>query len=77
MELRKATSNNFGILTTWKEKKKKKKKERKRKISKCMDAGSNNWNERGGIDNMQWIEKDELRWKIKLKTQNVVKTLIL
>ena len=37
-ERRKATSKNFGIVSTWKKK--------KRKTSKFIDARINNWNER-------------------------------
>ena len=48
------------------------------KISKFSDAGSNNWNDgmtEKGINNMEWIEREEWRKKIKLLAQKEVKTL--
>ena len=41
------------------------KRKKKRKTSKFVDAG-NNWNERVGNNNMEWIEREEWTRKIKL-----------
>ena len=38
----------------------------KMKILKFIDAGRNNWDERAGINNMKWIDREEWRRKIKL-----------
>ena len=41
-----------GTVFTWKKE--------KRKISKSMNAGSNNWNKKEkGIKIMEWIDKEE------------------
>ena len=49
---------NLGMVSTWKKK--------KRKTSKFVDAGSINWNEREGTNNMEWNNREEWRRKIKL-----------
>ena len=38
----------------------------KGKIHKFVNAESNNWNERGGINNKEWIDGEEWRRKTKL-----------
>ena len=45
------------MVTTWKKK--------KRKTSNFVDAASNKWNEEKGINNMEWIDREE--WKRKRK----------
>jgi hypothetical protein len=58
-EWRKATSKNFEMVSTWKNKK-------KGKTSKFVDEGCKNWSEREGINNMELIKREKWR-KIKLK----------
>ena len=38
--------------------------EEERKGLKLMDSENNNWNEREGINNMEWIDREE--WKRKI-----------
>ena len=71
------TSKILRTLSTWKKK--------KGKTSKLVDTGNSNYNERERerererreIINMEWIDREEWRIKIKLQAQKDVKTLIL
>ena len=62
--MRKATSNNFGMVSTWRKKKKKKK---KRKTSNSWKQEITTGMREKGINSMEWIQRDERRRKIKLK----------
>ena len=57
-EWRKAKSQNLGIKSSWKKKK-------KRKTLKLVDAESNKWNDRKGINDMEWIGREGWRSKRK------------
>ena len=46
------------MVSTWKKKK-------KRKTTKFVDTGSNNRNEREGINNIEWVDREKWR-KVKL-----------
>ena len=52
------TSKNFGMMTAWKQK--------KRKTLKFVDARSKTRLREKGVNNMEWIDKEECRRKIKL-----------
>ena len=55
----------IGMMSNWKKK--------KRKTSKFVDATGMR---EKGINNMEWIDREEWRRKIKLQVQKDVKTLI-
>jgi hypothetical protein len=51
-----------------------------KKFSNCVhleDAGSNKWMIKEGINNVEWIDREEWRGKMKIQAQKDVKILIV